>query len=88
MRKITKEIEGSIQSFSEQARSAQLDALVFDAPRSVAPEITGSLPKIDHDAFVEEKPKERTVYKEQAGIWGILKRMTAKIGRASCRERV
>lgn len=75
MRKITKEIEGSIQSFSEQARAAQLDALIFDAPRSVAPEITGSLPKINHDAFVKEKTEERTVYKEQAGIWGMLKRM-------------
>lgn len=74
MCKITKEIEGSIQSFSEQARAAQLDALIFDAPRSVAPEITGSLPKINHGAFVKEKTKERTVYKEQAGIWGMLKR--------------
>ena len=55
MRKITKEIEGSIQSFSEQARAAQLDALIFDAPRSAAPEITGSLPKINHGAFVKEK---------------------------------
>ena len=74
MCKITEEIEGSIQSFSEQARSAQLDALIFDAPRSAAPEITGSLPKIEHGAFVKEKTKERTVYKEQAGIWGMLKR--------------